>query len=226
MNAQLNDMSIPPSATHTSANLEHSATVKNTEIHSMTNYSRDYAIMKFEVRVPFETDVEKVRKLIKQVGAELAQNEEHASVMLEPLKSQGVSRMDDSAFVIRCKFTTVPGKQFTVRRVAYAMIQEAFAREGIKFAPRRVVVETVAPAGSPEALAAAAAAATAAPAKTSARRRHGEKKIKIFTKTWKTNKLQKTSKKSMEIDKNNVIDFGGAGKKRTSPSNSTRKTTL
>ena len=77
------------------------------EIRSMTNYSRDYVIMKFEVRVPFETDVEKVRKLIKQVGAELAQNEEYASVMLEPLKSQGVNRMDDSAFVIRCKFTTL-----------------------------------------------------------------------------------------------------------------------
>jgi small-conductance mechanosensitive channel len=132
------------------------------EIASMTNYSRDYAIMKFEVRVPFETDVEKVRKLIKQVGAELAENEEYASVMLEPLKSQGVNRMDDSAFVIRCKFTTIPGKQFTVRRVAYAKIQEAFAREGIHFAPKRVVVETVAPAGSKEALLAAAAAAEAA----------------------------------------------------------------
>ncbi len=132
------------------------------EIQSMTNYSRDYAIMKFEVRVPFETNVEKVRKLIKQVGAKLAENEEMASVMLEPLKSQGVNRMDDSAFVIRCKFTTIPGKQFTVRRVAYAMIQEAFEKEGIQFAPRRVVVETVAPAGSKEALAAAAAAAEAA----------------------------------------------------------------
>jgi small-conductance mechanosensitive channel len=131
------------------------------EIHSMTNYSRDYAIMKFEVRVPFETDVEMVRKLIKQVGTELAEHEEHAEVMLEPLKSQGVNRMDDSSFVIRCKFTTIPGKQFTVRRVAFAMIQEAFAREGIKFAPKRVVVETVAPAGSKEALAAAAAAAEA-----------------------------------------------------------------
>jgi small-conductance mechanosensitive channel len=131
------------------------------EIKSMTNYSRDYAIMKFEVRVPFETDVEKVRKLIKHVGVELAENEEMASVMLEPLKSQGVNRMDDSAFVIRCKFTTLPGKQFGVRRVAFAMIQEAFAREGITFAPKRVVVETVAPPGSAQALAAAAAAADA-----------------------------------------------------------------
>ena len=43
-----------------------------------------------------------------------------------------------------------------------------------------------------------AAAAAAAAAKISARRRHGKKKIKIFTKTWKTKKLQKTSKKSIK----------------------------
>ena len=132
------------------------------EIQSMTNYSRDYAIMKFEIRVPFETDVEKVRKLIKKVGAELAQDEELAPFMLEPLKSQGVNRMDDSAFVIRCKFTTIPGKQFMVRRYAYARIQQAFEKEGIHFAPKRVIVETVAPAGSEEALSAAAAAAAQA----------------------------------------------------------------
>ena len=71
--------------------------------------------------------------------------------------------------------------------------------------------------------AAAAAAAATAAAKISARRRHGKKKKKIFTKTWKPQKLQKTSIKSIKNDKN--IDFGGARNKRTSPSNSTRKTT-
>ena len=50
-----------------------------------------------------------------------------------------------------------------------------------------------------------------------------KKKIKIFTKTWKPQKLQKTSIKSIKNDKN--IDFGGARNKRTWPSNSTRKTT-
>jgi len=134
-------------------------TVPYGEIGHITNYSRDFAIMKFEIRVPFETDVETVRKLIKRVGIQLMENEEVAPVMLEPLKSQGVNRMDDSAFVIRCKFMTLPGKQFTVRRFAFAMIQEAFEAEGIKFAPKRVIVETTAPSGSAEALAAAAAAA-------------------------------------------------------------------
>ena len=51
--------------------------------------------------------------------------------------------MDDSAFVVRCKFSTKPGKQWAIRRIAYAAIQDAFAEAGIKFAPKRVVVEAV-----------------------------------------------------------------------------------
>jgi small-conductance mechanosensitive channel len=51
--------------------------------------------------------------------------------------------MDDSAFVIRCKFSAKPGNQWALRRVAYAKIQEAFADAGIQFAPKRVVVEAV-----------------------------------------------------------------------------------
>lgn len=111
------------------------------EISRLTNYSRDYVIMKFELRVPFETDIDKVRKLIKNVGKDMAQDPELAPLMLGPLKSQGVTHMDDSALIMRCKFTAIPGQQFMVRRAAFTRIQKAFADNDIHFAPRRVIVE-------------------------------------------------------------------------------------
>ena len=66
--------------------------------------------------------------------------------------------MDDSALIIRCKFTAKPGDQFYVRREAYTWLQRALAEAGIHFAPRRVIVETApsAEAASPEAIQAAA----------------------------------------------------------------------
>lgn len=118
-------------------------TVPYGQIDSITNYSRDWAIMKFEIRVPFEVNVDRVRKLIKKVGQEMMEDPDVAEMLLAPLKSQGVNRMDDSAFIVRCKFTAKPGQQFVARRIAYTRIQEAFQREGIQFAPRRVIVETV-----------------------------------------------------------------------------------
>ena len=136
-------------------------TVPFGEIQTLTNWSRDWAIMKFEIRVPFETDVDVVRRIIKKVGIAMMEDEELGPLMLEPLKSQGVNRMDDSSFIIRCKFTSIPGQQFYIRREAYARIQAAFEEKGIKFAPRRVIVETTGPA-TPAAAAAAAGAAAGA----------------------------------------------------------------
>ncbi len=112
--------------------------------------------MKFELRVPFETDINVVRKIIKKIGVEMMEDPDLGPDLLEPLKSQGVNRMDDSALIIRCKFTAIPGKQFVARREAFTRIQKAFEEKGIKFAPRRVLVESVTPA---TAVAAAAAGA-------------------------------------------------------------------
>ncbi|RZO21238.1 MAG: mechanosensitive ion channel [Candidatus Thioglobus sp.] len=134
-------------------------TVPYSQIGTLTNFSRDWVIMKFELRIPFEEDVEKVRKLIKKIGTTLLDDPEHGSEFLEPLKSQGVNRMDDSAFVVRCKFSSKPGKQWALRRIAYAEIQSAFSEAGIKFAPKRVVVEAV----SSEIAAAGAAALVSNP---------------------------------------------------------------
>ena len=66
-------------------------------------------------------------------------------LMLQPVKSQGVNRMDDSALIIRCKFTAIPGQQYLIRREAFTRIQRVFEEKGIQFAPRRVLVEATTP---------------------------------------------------------------------------------
>ena len=120
-------------------------TIPYGEIRTLTNWSRDWAIMKFELRIPYETDIEKVRKLIKKIGLGMMEDPVYGPMMLAPLKSQGVNRMDDSALIIRCKFTAVPGQQYLIRREAFTRIQKAFEEEGIQFAPRRVLVEATSP---------------------------------------------------------------------------------
>ncbi len=120
-------------------------TIPYGEIRSLTNWSRDWAIMKFELRIPYETDIEKVRKLIKRIGQEMMEDPVYGPLMLQPVKSQGVNRMDDSALIIRCKFTAIPGQQYLIRREAFTRIQREFEKEGIQFAPRRVLVEATTP---------------------------------------------------------------------------------
>jgi small-conductance mechanosensitive channel len=110
------------------------------ELQVMTNYSRDWVIMKLPLRVTYDTDVEQVRKLIKKLGVELLDDPVIGDNFIQPLKSQGVIEMQDSAMIIRVKFMTKPGDQWLVRKRVYEEIRELFAREGIKFAHKEVTV--------------------------------------------------------------------------------------
>lgn len=110
------------------------------EIQVLTNYSRDWVIMKLPLRVTYDTDVEYVRKIIKKLGQSLLDDPVIGDNFIQPLKSQGVIEMQDSAMIIRVKFMTKPGDQWLVRKKVYEEIRDLFAREGIKFAHREVTV--------------------------------------------------------------------------------------
>jgi len=110
------------------------------EIKVLTNYSRDWVMMKLPLRVTYDTDVERVRKLIKTLGKELLKDPVIGDNFIQPLKSQGVIEMQDSAMIIRVKFMTKPGDQWLVRKKVFQEIRELFTREGIKFAHREVTV--------------------------------------------------------------------------------------
>jgi small-conductance mechanosensitive channel len=115
---------------------------------TITNYSRDWVIDKMTVSVIYDTDLDKVKKIIKQIGKELQADPEFAPHILETLKMQGVEQFGDFAIQIRLKMMTKPGEQFVIRRRAYAMIKKAFDANGIEFAFPTV---TVAGGGEPTA---------------------------------------------------------------------------
>ena len=112
------------------------------EIKSITNYNRDWVIYKQEFRLPYEVDTEKVRKLIKKLGQQMLEHPEYGHHFIEPLKSQGVRRIEDSAVIIGTKFMCKPRKQFVLRRHVFQNIQQLFRDNDIEFATRRVVVES------------------------------------------------------------------------------------
>jgi small-conductance mechanosensitive channel len=119
------------------------------EIKQLTNHSRDWAMMKLALRLTYDTDVERVRKLIKNLGKELLEHPEIGDKFIQPLKSQGVFRMEDSAMIVRVKYMTRPGDQFVIRKQVYARLREIFAAEGIHFAHREVTVRVAPNADTP-----------------------------------------------------------------------------
>jgi small-conductance mechanosensitive channel len=101
---------------------------------AVQNQSRDWVIDKISIGITYDSDLSLAKKLIKQIGLDLAKDPEFAPLILEPLKMQGVDQLGDFAVQIRAKMMTLPGEQFVIRRQAYAMIKKAFDENGIKFA--------------------------------------------------------------------------------------------
>lgn len=110
------------------------------EIPKITNFSRDWVIMKLKFTVPFDVDPEKVRKIFKKIGQDLWEDERFKGDFLEPFKSQGVSAIDDVGITIRGKFMAKPGTQFMIRKEIYNRVQDEFEKNGIEFARREVRV--------------------------------------------------------------------------------------
>ena len=133
-------------------------TVPFGEMRHLTNYSRDWVIMKLEFRVPFDTDLSLVKKLVKRIGQELLADPTLGHSFLEPLKSQGVRRWEEFNMVIGVKFMAKPGEQWLIRREVYQRIRDTFEANGIHFASRDVQVR-VNPDASPQEIEQATAAA-------------------------------------------------------------------
>ena len=134
-------------------------TVPFGQLGAVQNMSRDWVIDKMTIGVTYDSDVDKAKKLIKDIGKQLAADPEFAAHVIEPLKMQGVEQFGDYAIQLRLKMMTKPNEQFVMRRRALAMIKKAFDENGIRFASPTVQVS------GGNATAAAAAVPVLAPTK-------------------------------------------------------------
>ncbi len=76
----------------------------------------------------------------KKIREEMPKDEELEPKLIGKLKSQRVRQMEDSAMIMRIKFTTPPGEQFVMRKEILGRLQEAFRNNNIEFAHRNVTV--------------------------------------------------------------------------------------
>ncbi|OHV81007.1 mechanosensitive ion channel family protein [Ensifer sp. LCM 4579] len=137
---------------------------------AVQNMSRDWVIDKFKINVAYDTDVAKVKKVVKGVGATLLEDPELGPLILETVKMKGVEQFGDYGITLSFAMKTKPGTQTQVRRRAQALIKEAFAANGLHFASPTVQVA----GDDKQAMAAAAANRDAIARKNAAAAQGGE----------------------------------------------------
>jgi small-conductance mechanosensitive channel len=124
-------------------------TIPYGQLGAVTNLSRDFATIKFNLRFDPHTDIELVRKTAKQIGIALQdENPEMAVEVMQPLKLQGIAEVVDNAVVLRFKFTARPIKPSWVQREYLKRMYRVFDEKGIAFATGTMMLQT-APASAP-----------------------------------------------------------------------------
>ncbi|MFT4132182.1 mechanosensitive ion channel family protein [Labrys sp. (in: a-proteobacteria)] len=118
-------------------------TIPYGQLGQVTNYSRDWATIKFPLRFARETDLEKLRKAVKKIGQDMLEDPEMKEEFLTPLKMQGVFDITDNAIVVRFKFTVKPNKPTFIQREALKRLVRILPEQGIEFSTGTVAVRTL-----------------------------------------------------------------------------------
>lgn len=102
---------------------------------AVENMSRDWSIDKFVVTVGFDTNIAKVKSITKEIGKALQDDPEFGPLLLETVKLKGVEQFGEYGMTLGFGMKLKPtGLQSMIRRKAYAMLKDAFERDGIEFA--------------------------------------------------------------------------------------------
>jgi moderate conductance mechanosensitive channel len=117
-------------------------TIPYGQLGAVTNLSRDFATIKFNLRLEPGTDVELVRRTAKQIGLVMQHDPEIAAEVILPLKMQGIAEITENSVVVRFKFTARPVKPSWVQREYLKRMYLVFAEKGISFATGTLTLQT------------------------------------------------------------------------------------
>ena len=104
----------------------------NGVINTLSNKTKDWSAMVFDIGVAYKENPDKVMTVIKDVGEELRNDEMYKDFFIEPLQVFGVDSFADSAIIIKARVRTKPGKQWDLGREFRKRLKNAFDKNEIE----------------------------------------------------------------------------------------------
>ena len=114
--------------------------VPHGEIKKVSNLSKNYARVNLNVPVAYDSDIQKVMRVINQVGQELSEDADWKEHIISAPKFLRVDSFGDSAIMIKILGDTQPIKQWDVTGELRKRLLEAFQKENITIPLPQIVV--------------------------------------------------------------------------------------
>lgn len=102
--------------------------IRNGDIGSITNYSKQYIFAVVEIDVPYNSNLTHVYQIIAEIGQELNTNDPD---ILEPTLIDGVESIGESNLLLRTLTKVKPGKHLHIQRILRKLYLDKFREEGI-----------------------------------------------------------------------------------------------
>lgn len=115
-------------------------TIPFSNITSVKNMTRNFAVAAIDINVDYNTDVEKVKEILLGIDEEIRNDPAFAGFILKPLDFHGVDSFGDNGIMVKSSSRTAAGKQWAVKREFFRRIKLAFDERGVSIPfPQRVV---------------------------------------------------------------------------------------
>lgn len=105
---------------------------QNGKINSLSNTTKDWSAMVFDIGVAYKENVDQVMEIMKQVGEELRNDENFGPNIIDPIEVFGLDNFGDSALVIKARLKTKPIQQWTIGREYRRRLKIAFDAQNIE----------------------------------------------------------------------------------------------
>jgi small conductance mechanosensitive channel len=105
---------------------------QNGKINSVSNMTKDWSAMVFDIGVAYKEDLNKVMKLMKQVANGMMDDKDFKDNIIEPMEIFGLDSFGDSALVVKGRIKTKPIQQWTIGREYRKRLKEIFDEHNIE----------------------------------------------------------------------------------------------
>ena len=105
---------------------------QNGKISSLSNMTKAWSAMVFDIGVAYKENVDQVMEIMKQVGDELQNDEKYGPNIIEPIEVFGLDSFGESALVIKARLKTKPIQQWTIGREYRRRLKIAFDAQNIE----------------------------------------------------------------------------------------------
>ncbi|AFY52929.1 small-conductance mechanosensitive channel [Rivularia sp. PCC 7116] len=107
--------------------------IRNGEMGSIVNYSKNYIYAMVQVRLNYEVELERVYKIIESIGEHLKANYPE---VLEPTQVDGIEEFGEYYLLLGTRTKVKPGRNLQIERLFRKMLKDAFNREEIQIPVR------------------------------------------------------------------------------------------